>query len=245
MRKITFDDFLVGSYLVFSVVMAFLAFSVTFGAPVASCQEVIMNQPSADVVDRGKLFVRSDSFYTRSPAFFEQNVNAAFGLFKNFEVSLNTVDVNHTHTQVVIVPGFKFAPIKTKHFELYVGDQYWKPVANNIVYHNGNVSYEAVAFMFGDFRITAGSFQSHNAYQVGNRAGAIGGIEWTAFKFKNGWAIAPGIDYASGAGLNGYTSPGLGFVYKNNFFLCPGYMIANPHNPNGAHQSFVMIGYTF
>lgn len=52
------------------------------------------------------------------------------------------------------------------------------------------------------------------------------------------------VDYASGAGTNGYTSPGVMFS-KKNFFISPGYMIANPHNPNGAHQSFVMIGDTF
>jgi hypothetical protein len=145
-----------------------------------------------------------------------------------------------------LVPGFKWALIKNENFEFYVGDQYWKPIANSILYHNGNVIYEAGAVMFrgGDLRITAGSFQSHNAYQLGNRAGVIGGIEYTLHKFKNGWMIGPGIDYASGRGLNGYTSLGLNFM-RGNFFLCPGYMIGNPHSLTGAHQSFVMIGYTF
>jgi hypothetical protein len=241
-KKYLFYDILVGSMLAYGAIMAFLVLSLTF-SPTASCQEVIMNQPSADIVDRGKLFVRSDSFYTQSPAFFEQNLNAAYGLFKNFEVSLNGVNVSHS--QAVIVPGFKWALVKNQHFELYVGDQYWKPVSRN-TYHNGNVTYEAVAFTFfdGRLRFTGGSFQSHNAYQLGNRAGAIGGIEYVMHKFRNGWAIGPGIDYASGAGLNGYTSPGLNFS-KGSFFFCPGYMIANPHNPNGAHQSFVMVGYTF
>src|SRR5271157_672816 len=212
----------------------------------SQAQEVIMNQPSADVVAKGKLFVRSDSFYTQDPAFFEQNINTAYGLFKNFEVSLNSVNVSHTTSQVVIVPGFKWAIINNDNFTLYVGDQYWKPVANNILYHNGNVTYEAAAFKFykGRLRLTAGSFQSHNAYSLGNRAGAIGGAEYTLHTFKNGWSLAPGVDYASGAGINGYTSPGLN-IMKGNFFICPGYMIGNPHNPNGAHQSFVMIGYTF
>jgi len=54
----------------------------------------------------------------------------------------------------------------------------------------------------------------------------------------------PSIDYASGAGSNGYATPGL-MLAKSNFFACPGYMIANPHNMNGAHQSFLMFGYTF
>lgn len=250
------------------VAVALALFTAAFGILTlpASAQEVIMNQPSADVVARGQLFVRGDSFYTQSPAFFEQNLNTAYGLFNNFEVSLNDVDVNHTHTQNVLVPGFKWAPLKKewsvcgqphskatfsqpvtdciiRKFEFYVGDQYWKPIANRILYHNGNVSYEAFAYTTGSWRFTAGSFQSHNAYSLGNRAGAIGGIEYMHM-FKNGWGIGPGIDYASGAGINGYTSPGLMFS-KGNFFLCPGYMIANPHNPNGAHQSFVMIGYTF
>ena len=229
----------------FSKMLA-LAVIVLASAFAVQAQEVIMNQPSADVVSKGSLFVRSDSFYTQSPAFFEQNVNLAYGLRKNLEVSLNDVNISHGTTPNVLVTGFKYAIINNDNFTLYVGDQYWKPVANNIVYHNGNVTYEAAAFKFrkGALRITAGSFQSHNAYQVGNRAGAIGGIEYTLHTFKNGWMIAPGIDYASGAGLNGYTSPGLN-IMKGNFFICPGYMIANPKNPNGAHQSFVMIGYTF
>ena len=226
------------------IAVALLTFAAA-ACPVKA-QEVIMNQPSADVVATGKLFVRSDSFYTQDPAFFEQNVNFAYGLFKNFEVSMNGVDISHTHTQDVIVPGFKWAIINNDDFTFYVGDQYWKPVANNIIYHNGNVTYEAAALKFlkGRLRLTGGSFQSHNAYQLGNRAGAIGGVEYTLHTFKNGWMLAPGIDYASGRGINGYTSPGLN-IMKGNFFICPGYMIGNPHNLNGAHQSFVMIGYTF
>jgi hypothetical protein len=62
--------------------------------------------------------------------------------------------------------------------------------------------------------------------------------------FKNGWMISPGADWASGSGANGYFSPGLMFS-KKNFFVAPGYMIGNPHSTTGAHQSFVMIGYTF
>jgi hypothetical protein len=240
MYHIRFVLGLTSALLVLILLAAFLLATPCFA------QEVIMNQPSGDIVDKGHVFVRSDSFYTQTPAFFEQNLNTAYGLFKNFEVSLNGVNVSHTTSQVVVVPGFKWALIKNQNFEFYVGDQYWKPVANNIVYHNGNVSYEVAAFMFfqGNLRITAGTFQSHKAYQPGNRAGGIGGIEWTLKKFKNAWVIAPGVDYASGAGINGYTSPGLNII-KGGFFLCPGYMIGNPHNPNGAHQSFVMIGYTF
>lgn len=260
MRKITFDDFLVGSYLVFSVVMAFLAFSATFGAPAASCQEVIMNQPSADVVDAGKLFVRSDSFYTQTPAYFFQQINFAYGVGHGLEVSLNANDLAHNSTTYALVPGVKYAPLKKAlgkcrmtagaddcgydTIEVYVGDQYWKPVANNIVYHNGNVTYEALAYKRGDLRFTVGTFQSINAYRPGTTAGVIAGIEYMHTLTKN-WMIAPGVDYASGSGTNGYTSPGLGFVYKGNLFLCPGYMIGNPHAIAGAHQSFVMIGYTF
>jgi hypothetical protein len=226
---------------VFAVAVLVLA-----AACASQAQEVIMNQPSGDIVAPGHFFVRSDSFYTQSPAFFQQNVNFAYGVRKNLEVSLNDVNISHTHSQNVLVVGAKYALINNENFEFYVGDQYWKPVANNLVYHNGNVTYEAAAFHFdhSKLRITAGSFQSHNAYQLGNRAGAIGGVEYTLHTFKNGWMIAPGIDYASGRGLNGYTSPGLN-IMKGNFFICPGYMIGNPHNPNGAHQSFVMIGYTF
>jgi hypothetical protein len=208
-------------------------------------QEVNMNQPSADIVDKGKVFVRSDEFYTQSPANFDENLNLAFGLGHNFELSLNGANAfGRASMPSFLVPGFKWAPIKTKNFEIFVGDQFWKPVTNIGSFHNGNVTYEAAAYKVGNFRFTGGTFQSINAYAQGNRAGALGGVEWMAKMFKNGWAISPGVDYASGAGSNGYTSPGVMFS-KGNFFVAPGYMIANPHNPNGAHQSFVMTGYTF
>jgi hypothetical protein len=242
-KPFLFTDILVGSYLTFSAVMLILIILVMMGAPSASCQEVIMNQPSADVVDAGKLFVRSDSFYTQTPAYFFQQINFAYGVGHNCEISVNGNDLAHNNTVYAVIPGFKCALVKTKNFELYVGDQYWKPVAN-LTYHNGNVSYEAVAYKVGDWRFTAGSFQSVNAYRSGTTAGAIGGIEYSHNITKN-WQIAPGVDYASGSGSNGYVSPGLGFVYKMNFFVCPGYMIGNPHAVAGAHQSFVMIGYTF
>jgi hypothetical protein len=209
----------------------------------AQAQEVIMNQPSADIVNKGHAFVRFDEFYTQTPAFYQENLNLAVGLGHNLEVSLNNTNAfNRSPVSDSLVLGFKYAPVKTKNFEIYVGDQFVQPLTNK-TFSQGDIAYEAVAYSTHGFRFTAGSFQSHNGVQLGNRAGAIGGIEYTKNISKN-WAIGPGVDYASGAGTNGYISPGLNFMYKN-FFFCPGYMIGNPHNPNGAHQSFIMAGYTF
>lgn len=222
------------------VTLAFLALACP-----AHGQEVIMNQPSADIVGKDHLFVRFDEFYTQNPATYDENVNLAFGLGHNLEVSLNNTNAFNRMTSGsdALVAGFKYAPIKKTHFELYVGDQFIQPLNRKVV-SNGDISYEAVALMYGKWRLTGGAFQSHNGVALGNRAGALGGIEYTMKTFKNGWMLGPGVDYASGAGTNGYTSPGLNFM-KGNFFICPGYMIANPKNPNGAHQSFVMMGYTF
>jgi hypothetical protein len=223
-----------------------LAVIVLASAFAAQAQEVIMNQPSADIVDKGKTFVRFDEFYTQKPAFYQENLNLAYGLGHNLEVSLNDVNAfNRAPVSDQLVVGFKYAPIKKKHFEVFVGDQFIQPLTNKVPgFSQGNISYEAAAVMVGAWRFTGGSFQSHNGVSLGNRAGAIAGIEYMKMVSKN-WGIGPGVDYASGAGTNGYTSPGLMFQYKMNFFICPGYMIGNPHNPNGAQQSFVMIGYTF
>lgn len=228
------------------LILLTLAATALLSAP-ANAQEVIMNQPSADIVAKGHVFVRGDEFYTQHPAFYQENLNVAVGLFKNFEVSANSANLfNRAPFAESLVLGFKYAPYKSEHLTVYVGDQFIQPLTNksSAGFSQGNVSYEAAALSVGNFRFTGGSFQSHNGVALGNRVGALGGIEWTAKKFKNGWAIAPGVDYASGAGTNGYTSPGLTFA-KGNFFACPGYMIANPQNTNGAHQSFLMVGYTF
>lgn len=199
-------------------------------------QEVIMNVPSADVVSAGHVFVRADSFYTQSPAYFEENANVAVGVGHGLELSLNGADLSHESR--VVVPGFKWA-LKRGTFTGFVGDQVTLPVRGIV----GNNSYEALAWTRGNWRLTGGSFQSHNAVQFGNRAGVLAGVEWTAKTFRSGWALVPGIDWASGSGSNGYTSPGLMFMRKN-FFFCPGYMIGNPGNKYGAHEAFVMIGTT-
>lgn len=214
--------------------------------PSAHAQEVIMNQPSADVVGKSHVFVRFDEFYTQNPSFYQENLNLAYGLGHNLEVSLNNTNAfNRSPLQDNLVFGFKYAPIKTKYLTVYVGDQFIQPLTNKVSgFSQGDIVYEAAALSVGKFRFTGGSFQSHNGVALGNRSGALGGIEYTMKTFKNGWMLGPGIDYASGAGTNGYTSPGLNFM-KGNFFICPGYMIANPKNPNGAHQTFLMAGYTF
>jgi hypothetical protein len=234
---------LVFLWIAMIAILIFLAFAAL--APAAHGQEVIMNQPSADVVDKGKTFVRFDEFYTQNPAFYQENLNLAYGLGHNLEVSINNTNAfNRYPMQDSLVGGFKFAPVKTKHLTLFAGDQFVQPLTNKVPgFSHGNISYEAAAVTVGAWRLTGGAFQSHNGVQVGNRAGAIGGIEYMKM-FKNGWGLGPGVDYASGAGTNGYVSPGLMFM-KGSFFICPGYMIANPRNPNGAHQSFVMIGKTF
>lgn len=203
-----------------------------------------MNQPSADIVNKGHVFLRFDEFYTQKPAFYQENLNAAVGVTKNLELSVNNTNAfNRSPVSDSLVFGFKYAPVKTKHFELFVGDQYVQPLTNKS-FSRGDIVYEAVAVMAGDWRLTGGSYQSHNGVQLGNRAGVLAGIEYSTKPFKNGWSLGPGVDYATGAGSNGYLSPGLSFM-KKTFFICPGYMIGNKHSTTGAHQSFVMVGYTF
>lgn len=227
----------VGEVVAFMIAMFLLTIVSAHG------QEVIMNVPSADVVAKGHVFVRADSFYTQHPAFYTENFNLAVGIGHGLELSVNGTGLAHYNDTISVVPGIKYAFYKTKNLTVFAGDQLTRPVRNT-PYDVGNFAYAGAAYTYGKFRFTGGAWQSVNAVQIGQRAGGMGGVEWNMHTFKNGWMIAPGVDYASGAGMNGYTSPGLN-IMKGNFFICPGYMIANPKNMNGAHQSFVMVGYTF
>jgi hypothetical protein len=223
------------------VIVIFLAFAIA--CPAAHAQEVIMNIPSADVPNAGHVFVRSDSFYTQHPAFFMENFNVAVGLGHGLEASINGTGLAHYNYPISVVPGVKYAFYRGKSLTLYAGDQLTRPVRNT-PYDVGNFTYAGAAYKVGSFRFTGGAWQSVNAVALGQRAGGMGGIEYMTKPLYKGWMLGPGFDYASGAGTNGYASPGLMFM-KGNFFACPGYMIANSKNPNGAHQSFVMVGYTF
>jgi hypothetical protein len=208
------------------------------GVPLLA-QETVVNIPSADITPANHLFVRSDSFYTQSPSYFVETGNFSYGLGHGLELSTNVTNLTHS-ASIFAVPGFKWA-IKRGDFSFFVGDQIAVPMNTGEV---GNTSYEAVAWSKERIRLTAGSFQSYDAVQAGNRMGALLGLEWTMKTFHDGWALTPQADWASGAGSNGYVSLALAFM-KGSFFASPGYMIGNPHNLYGAHQYLFMTGYTF
>src|SRR5277367_4493604 len=122
---------LVFLWIAMIAILIFLAFAAL--APSAHGQEVIMNQPSADVVAKGHTFVRFDEFYTQNPSFYQENVNLAYGLGHNLEVSLNNTNAfNRSPLQDNLVFGFKYAPIKTKYLTVYVGDQFIQPLTNKV-----------------------------------------------------------------------------------------------------------------
>lgn len=167
-------------------ILIFLALAMLL--PTAHGQEVIMNVPSADVPNAGHVFVRSDSFYTQNPAFFMENFNVAVGLGHGLEASINGTGLAHYNYMISVVPGVKYQFYRGKNLTLYVGDQVTRPVRNTS-YDVGNFLYTGAAYKIGSFRFTGGAWHSVNSVQLGQRAGAMGGIEWMSKPLYKGWML--------------------------------------------------------
>jgi len=168
-----------------------------------------MNQPSADTAPKGHVLFGRTSF-TPSPSFYQENLNLAVGLASNFE----TEPQCQQRIQRAPTGGFpggrvQVCALQGKHLTVYVGDQFIQPSLTSLrrVFPRQH-QLRGRCSQRGELQVHWGSFQSHDGVALGNRAGAIGGIEWMAKMFKNGWSIMPSIDYASGAGMNGYASQG-------------------------------------
>jgi hypothetical protein len=205
-------------------------------------QQTVMNISSADTVSKGKLYYQGTFTYQPSPAYFDMGTTVAYGLPHNFELELDGLNTVHPYSPMTVAPGVKWAFLKKKAFTMYAGDLVYLPV--NHSFANGNYLYAAAAISSGKFRVTFGGWDSYNAVRVGNHAGTLGAVEYTAKTFEGG-QLVPSCDWQSGSGSNGIFACGMSIYFANRFMLSPGYQVGNYGAREGNHQAFVQLGIMF
>lgn len=223
-------------------------FALLLGAE-ARAQQTIFNVPTADVLDKGKVYGEIDGS-------FKIDHGDRFGRFSSFvprvvvgaggdvEVGLNmTANVQPGADSTTLVPTVKwrFYHNEKNRVALFAGANYYIPVRNR-AYNVGTYSYAAVAKTINKTRLTAGGFvASRNVFAPkAVRGGGQFGIEQTLSD-----KVTVAADWFTGRHANGYFTPGL--IYKPHPRVATywSYSIGNAEAAKGNHYFLFELGYNF
>ena len=215
----------------------------------ANAQQTVFNVPSADVLDRGKVYVELDAAFkfndqesqNRFSSFVPRGVVGTGG---NVEVGLNvTGNINPGADSTTLVPAvkYRFYQNEKKKVALFAGTNFYIPVRNRS-YKFGTYSYVAAAKTFNKTRFTAGGFVYSKSVVASNasRGGGQFAVEHT---LNDKFTLA--ADWLTGKHANGYFTPGI--IYKphpkvTSYFS---YSIGNANASKGNHYFLFELGYNF
>ena len=225
-----------------------LIFTLLLGVQ-ANAQQTIFNVPTADILDKGKVYGEVDvSFKTNCQQalcrFSSFVPRVVVGAGRRVEVGVNVIgNVQPGTDSTAIVPTvkWKFFENEKKDVALFAGTNLYIPVRNRS-YNFGTYSYAAVAKTINKTRLTAGGFvASKNVFAAkAVRGGGQFGIEQTL----NG-KVTLAADWFTGKHASGYFTPG--FIYKPNPRVTTywSYSIGNTGAANGNHYFLFELGYNF
>lgn len=225
-----------------------LVLTATF-ALTANAQQTIFNVPSADVLDRGKVYAELD-------AAFKTNNQDALRRFSSFtprvvagaggkvEVGLNvTGNIQPGADATTLVPAvkWKFYENRKKDFAVFAGNNFYIPVRNR-AYNFGSYTYAAAAKTIRKTRLTAGGYvYSKNVVaQNAARAGGQFAVEQTVDS-----KLTVAADWITGKQANGYFTPGAIYKPTQKVTAYFAYSLGNANLRQGNHFFLFEIGYNF
>lgn len=226
----------------------FLILSLAFSGSL-NAQQTIFNVPSADVLDRGKVYGAIDLS-------FKPNCQEALCKFSSFvprivvgtggnvEVGLNvTGNIQPGADSTTLVPTvkWKFYESEKKDLALFAGTNFYVPVRNRS-YNFGTYSYAAVSKSISKTRLTAGGYVASKNVFASNaiRAGGQFAIEQTINS-----KLSVAADWITGKHSSGYFTPGI--IYKPHPKVTTywTYSLGNTGARNGNHFFLFEVGYNF
>jgi hypothetical protein len=215
----------------------------------ATAQQTVFNVPTADILDKGKVYVELDAGFKTT----DQEISRKFSSFvprvvvgagRNAEVGLNvTGNLNPGADSTTLVPTvkYRFYQNEKKDTALFAGTNFYIPVRNRS-YKFGSYSYVAAAKTINKTRLTAGGFvASKNVFAPqAVRGGGQFAVEQTINQ-----KLTLAADWFTGRHANGYFTPGV--IYKphpkvTTYFA---YSIGNADARRGNHFFLFELGYNF
>lgn len=234
-------------YVIFASIVLLFGLSLK-----AQAQQTIFNIPSADVLDKGKVYGELDVSFKPNkdldnvvPRFSSFVPRVVVGAGGRVEVGLNvTGNIQPGTDTTTLVPTIKYKLYNggDNGWVVVVGDHLFIPVHNK-AYDAGNYVYAEVAKSFKtNTRLTFGGhhFSKNVVAANANRAGGQFGFEQTVnAKFS---VVA---DWFTGKHSAGYFTPGITFKPHPKVTGYLGYSIGNADFTRGNHFFLFEVGYNF
>lgn len=211
----------------------------------SNAQQTIFNIPTADVLDKGKVYAELDvAFKPNDPQFSSFVPRVVVGTGANFEVGMNVIgNIQPGADSTTLVPSVKwrFYQNEKKDWSLYGGNHFYIPVHSR-TYNFGSHTYLALAKTMNKTRLTAGGWvSSRNVFAPeAVRGGGMFGFEQTVNKYLN-----INADWYTGRHAAGYFTPGVAVKPHPKMTIYAGYSIGNAGASNGNHYVLVEVGYNF
>jgi hypothetical protein len=213
----------------------------------ANAQQTIVNVPSADVLDKGKIYLELDAAYK-----FSKKTTNALNRFSSFvprvvvgignktEIGLNVIgNVQPGTDSTILVPTVKTKLYNKETWSVTAGDHVYIPVKNR-GYKIGNYVYlQASKTINGKTRFTFGGYHtSKNVFANAQRAGGQFGFEHSV---NSKFSI--GADWLTGKHAGGYFTPVLTYKPHPKVAIYTGYSLGNADLSRGNHFFYTAIGF--
>jgi hypothetical protein len=211
---------------------------------VAFAQQTVFDVPSAEVLDKGKVYGELDVTARPVNPLYTFTPRMVIGFGHQIEAGVNFDGLSApTNGELQISPTIKWRPWKsqTSGWSFYVGDELFFPVYNR-TYNTGNYFYASFAKQWKHgTRIGFGAYDfTRNVVASANRAGGQFTFEQ---QLNPRWTLA--AEWYTGKQAVGYVNPGLIFKLTAKLTLYGAYQIGNSGVTRGNHQFLWEIGYNF
>jgi hypothetical protein len=210
----------------------------------AYAQQTVFDVPSADILDKGKVYFEQDGTVRVVDPYATFTPRVVVGIGHQIEVGVNFDGLSApTVGELDISPTAKWRiwKARTSGWSFLVGDDLFFPVYQRS-YDAGNYAY---AFFAKEWkhgtRISAGGYDfTRNVVATGNRAGGQFTIEQTLNK-----RLTLASEWYTGNSAVGYVNTGAVIKLTQKLTLYTAYQIGNTGVSAGNHQFLWEIGYNF
>jgi hypothetical protein len=208
------------------------------------CQETVFDVPSADVLDKGKVYGELDGTVRPVDPLATFTPRVVIGVGHQIEVGVNFDGLSAPGLGLLAIsPTVKWRIWKneTSGWCFYVGDDLFFPVRQR-TYNAGNYSYASFAkeWKHGT-RIGFGGYDfTRNVVANANRAGG----QFT-FEQRVSDRVTLAAEWYTGKQAAGYVNPGAIIKLNSKLALYGAYQIGNAGVTAGNHQFLWELGYNF
>ncbi len=227
--------------IIWIILFAFIL--VIFFQTEAYSQQTLFNVPSADVTQKGKIFVQHETQFSNK--FFVNTEYGALGIGKNTEidVTLGGVGTDNVANELLGV-GFKsFIPLNKELYKKYETKLTFGTLIQTSLRGNGvgNWTYSHASARLPKLktRISGGVNVLTTTFAGRDVFGFIGGIEQPITK-----RFGLQMDWFSGKHANGFLIPGFYYIGPKDVTLWAGYQIHN-NKANGDNGFVIEISRIF